>query len=166
MYILTISGSSSITSTNTRLLNSFQHYFPDISFTHYEIKELPLFLVDLDTNPLPTEVKLFRKLVAESHAVIISTPEYTHNIPAVLKSSLEWLTQSGELVNKKILAITYTPNSPRGEKAMISLNQTLKALDAQVLATLDLYINETWVNDDGKLEGATELLSAAMKLIS
>lgn len=166
MYILTISGSSAQESTNTKLLESFNQNFSGLTFKHYDIKQLPLYLVDLDINPLPSEVKQFRKIVSESAVVIISTPEYTHNIPAILKSALEWLTTSGELAKKKVIAITYTPNTPRGEKAMSSLIQTLKALDAQVLTNLDLYLNEIWVNEDGKLAGDLELLTAAIKLIS
>lgn len=165
MYILTLSGSSAVDSTNTKLLKSLSKHFTNHEFRYYDIKRLPLFLVDNDINPLPVEVKQFRKLVKESKAVIISTPEYTHNIPAVLKSALEWVTSSGELVKKNVIAITYTPNAPRGEKAMLSLIQTLKALDAQVLTSLDLYLNELSVNENGRLDGDIELLSASIDLI-
>lgn len=157
MYILTISGSSASQSSNTKLLHSISNLFPDNDFTFYDIKKLPLFLADEDKNPLPLEVNVFREKVKQAKAVIISTPEYTHNIPAVLKSALEWLTSSGELVNKKIIAITYTPNHPRGEKAMVSLLYSLKALDANIASSLDLYVNTLPIDANNKIREGEDL---------
>ena len=82
------------------------------------------------------------KRYKQSDAVIITTPEYIHNLPALLKNALEWLTTSGELAQKRVLAMTFTPHSPRGEKAMQSLLWSLQALDANVVVQLPLYQNE------------------------
>ena len=56
----------------------------------------------------------WRKILQESDAVIISIPEYIHNIPALIKNALEWVTTSGEFLGKKVLPITFTPHEPRG----------------------------------------------------
>jgi len=166
MHILTINGSSAADGVNSKLLDSLEFTFPNTSFEKFNILELPLFQVVLDHNPLPAAVSRFRSKVMLTDAVIISTPEYIHNIPAVLKNALEWLTTSGELVNKKTLAITYTPNPPRGEKAMTSLLNSLKALDAQVVASLALYQNEIKVVNK-KLQGLEqlEMIKAAIDLL-
>ena len=165
MHILTISGSSAAQSSNTKLLHSISNLFPDNDFTFYDIRNLPLFLADEDKNPLPSEVKIFRDKVSLAKGVIISTPEYIHNMPGVLKSALEWLTSSGELVNKKVIAITYTPNHPRGEKAMGSLLNSLKALDANIVSSLDLYVNTLPIDANNEIEQGDdlELLREAVK---
>jgi len=165
MSILTISGSTAQESSNTQLLKSLPDNFPAFSFSFYNILQLPLFIDSLNKNPLPEEVINFRNVASKASSVIISTPEYTHNIPAVLKSAFEWVTSSGELANKKVIAITYTPYAPRGEKAMVSLINSLKALDANILASLDLYANELWVGTEGKFEGDLELIKSALDLI-
>ncbi len=166
MSILTLCGSAAIDGANSKLLDSLEFVFPQSTFEKFDLLKLPLFQVTLDVNPLPEQVITFRSQVANTKAVIISTPEYIHNIPAVIKNALEWLTTSGELVGKKVLAITYCPHSPRGEKAMSSLQNSLTALDAQVVATLALYQNELTVVD-GKLHGSDQLdmLSAAIDLL-
>jgi len=140
MQILTVSGSARKVSTNTAFLKALPGFFPNKNFIHFEnLIQLPLYTIAGDTNPLPAVVLAWRKAVAEADALIFSTPEYIHNLPAVLKNGLEWLSKSGELVGKPVLAITYLPNEPRGKKAMTSLTWSLKALDSKVVATLPLY---------------------------
>ena len=143
MKILTISGSTRSNSANTRLLKGLPTLFPKHTFQHYpQIKQLPLFQADSDKHPWHAEVLAWRAAIAEADAVIISIPEYIHNMPALLKNALEWLTSSGELVQKRVVAITFTPHEPRGEKAMQSLLWSLQALDANVVVSLPLYQNE------------------------
>ena len=113
MNILTLSGSTSLNSSNIRLLQSLTDLFPNHHFSRQDLGKIPMFLPDAYTGQMPPEVQEWKKRVVETQALIISTPEYLHNIPAVLKSALEWLTESGELSNKPVLAITYTPLAPR-----------------------------------------------------
>jgi chromate reductase len=63
-------------------------------------------------------------------------------MPALIKNALEWVVSSGELVGKPVLAMTFTPKEPRGEKAMQSLTWSLQALDSRVVGQLALYQNE------------------------
>lgn len=166
--ILTISGSAQLSSTNTNLLKALSNLLPDKTFVHYaELINLPLFQVEKNQSPFPDEVLKWREVVKSADAVIISTPEYVHNIPAVLKNALEWLTASGELHEKKVLAITYVPASPRGEHAMQSLVWSLQAMKATVVATLPLYQTGLSVVD-GKIAGKeedVELLKEAIGLL-
>lgn len=167
MYILTINGSSAPDGKNSDFLKSLELTFSKLNFRYTNLNHLPLFQVALDDNPLPEEVKDFKELVNGATAIIISTPVYIYNMPAVLKSALEWLTSSGELVGKKVLAITYTPHPPRGEKAMLSLLNSLKALDTNIVASLALYHNELKINNEGIIEDGEqlEIISAATALL-
>lgn len=167
LKILTISGSTRQDSSNIQLLECLPNLFPKYQFQHYKnLDKLPLFRADDDKYPWHSEVLNWRKAVAGFDAVIICTPEYIHNIPALLKNALEWLTSSGELMNKPTLTLTFTPHEPRGEKAMQSLLWSLKALEARIVGQLALYQNE--VNLEGnKLKASTEIfemLEAALDL--
>jgi len=152
MKILTISGSARIGSANINLLNAIALLRPQFHFQYYhQLHQLPLFLADEDKAPFDEFVLQWRKVVKDADAVIISTPEYIHNIPALLKNALEWLTSSGELFEKPVLAITFSPHKPRGEKAMEALLNTLAALKARVVGQLDLYQTEVTFNADGEI---------------
>ena len=168
MKILTISGSTRTDSANTRLLTALPALFPKHTFQHYaRINQLPLFQAELDKHPWHTEVVDWRKAIAEADAVIISIPEYIHNMPALIKNALEWVTSSGELMQKRVLAMTFTPHEPRGEKAMQSLLWSLQALDANVLVSIPLYQQEMEFDGNGQLveNEAREMLNEAIKLL-
>jgi NAD(P)H-dependent FMN reductase len=168
MNILTISGSSRPQSTNIRLLESLPHLFPHLSFERYiTLDQLPLFKAATDHFPWPKEVLKWRRAINQSDALIICTPEYLHNLPALIKNALEWLTSSGELMKKPVLAITFTPIEPRGEKAMQSLLWSLQALDARIVAQLPLYQQEVRFLENGSLKGveAIQLLKEGMRLL-
>jgi NAD(P)H-dependent FMN reductase len=111
---------------------------------------------DLEVE-LPIEVKKFKEKLNQADFVMIATPEYTHNIPAVLKNAFEWVTASGEFQEKKIFAMTFTPNEPRGKYAMESLLFSLKGLNANVVGQVSLYKNEVRF-EDYKIHLPTELL--------
>ena len=128
---------------------------------------MPLFQADADKHPWQGAVLAWRKAIANSEAVIISTPEYIHNIPALLKNALEWVTSSGELAQKRVLAITFTPHEPRGEKTMQSLLWSLQALTANVVVSLPLYQNEIVFDTNGNFidNEAIEMLKEGLNLL-
>lgn len=167
--IYAISGSAGEPSSNRRMLQSIAHSF-DVC-AHWQIdellQELPLYRPALDQKPFPTSTETWREAVGQADAVIICTPEYLHNLPAILKSGLEWLKNSGELYEKPVLPITFTPHEPRGKYAMPSLCHSLVALKARVVAELPLYKTD-FQESDGRynLEGdQKEMISAALELL-
>ncbi|MFK7799388.1 MAG: NADPH-dependent FMN reductase [Aureispira sp.] len=168
MLIHTISGSSRTLSSNRRLLEALNTIQPQHQFVHLEvIQELPLFQANLDIHPWPPAVLAWRAAIAEADAVVICTPEYLHNMPALLKNGLEWLSSSGELVDKSVLPITFTPHAPRGEKTMQSLIWTLQALNAKIVTQLPLYQQEVTFEPSGAIaEGLSlDMLQMAIDLL-
>ncbi|MFK7979483.1 MAG: NADPH-dependent FMN reductase [Saprospiraceae bacterium] len=168
MKLLTISGSTRSESANTKLLKVLPSLFPKHSFQHYpQINQLPLFQADADKYPWHATIIAWRAAIAEADAVIISIPEYIYNMPALLKNALEWLTSSGELVQKRVLAITFTPYKPRGAKAMQSLLWSLQALDANVVVSLPLYQNEIDFDTTGNFieNEAVEMMKEAIHIL-
>jgi len=132
----------------------------------------------LDTLPLFTPERLaegksascvvLAKAVQEADVVIIATPEYAFNMPAALKSALEWCVASGEFSRKQVIAITSTPNAPRGEKCMQSLLWTLQALDAIVLVEVPIYGASKGIGADLTVTDAEikETLAAIVELVA
>ena len=166
--ILTISGSTRKNSTNVKLLDAIVVEFPQHDIYRFEnLYKLPIFTEIIDSNSYPEIVLAWRNAVETSDAIIISTPEYIHNVPAILKNALEWITASGELFQKKVLPITFLPNAPRGAKAMQSLLWSLKAMDAEVVAQLPLYQNEMVFDEHGKFiqNESVEILKEAVGLL-
>ncbi|MCF8461774.1 MAG: NAD(P)H-dependent oxidoreductase [Flavobacteriales bacterium] len=142
--IFAISGSASENSSNAALLQVIKRSFEgSYQIEVFEgLQHFPLFSPQLQEAGVPESVQEFKQKVVNADSVIICTPEYLHNIPAALKNALEWMTISGELSGKSMLPITFTPAPTRGEYAMISLLQTLKACNAKIVTELPLYRNQ------------------------
>lgn len=167
--ILCISGSASSLSSNSELLKLIQTEFnSEFAITVYDkLSSLPLFTPEGLKSGYPNEVQELKILVEDADAIIISTPEYLHNIPAVLKNALEWITESGELANKPVLPITFTPSPPRGKYAMKSLVHSLLASKSKIVVELPLYRSECVLNN-GKFslsQEQKEMIQAAIGLL-
>lgn len=131
------------------------------------MNDLPLFKPSDDKHPWNKNVLAWRHELQAADAVIFCIPEYLHNMPALVKNALEWVASSGDLVGKSVLAMTFTPHEPRGEKAMQSLIWSLQALDARVVGQLAFYQNEVTI-EGGKIVADSdnlELLEAAVGLL-
>ncbi len=167
MSIIAISGSTRQDASNVKLIHAIAKHSDQDIFYFGGIGVLPLFNPDLDHHPWPPSVIEWRNAIAEAQGIIITTPAYLHNIPAILKNALEWVTSSGELDTKPTLPITYTPFPPRGERAMQSLLWSLGALNARIVVQLPLYQSELKINDLGGLEGdeSIAMIEAALSLL-
>ena len=150
MNILAISGSASKKSSNYYLLKAIQQLLIDVhEIDIYDsLSDFPLFTPQRLKDEVPEIIQKFKELLLNADAVLISTPEYTHNIPAVLKNMIEWCTHSGEFENKSVLPITFTPYEPRGEYAMQSLLFSLNTMNARTVAKLPLYKTEVTVQNE------------------
>jgi len=138
--LLTISGSTRSVSSTAKLLNALALFAPQFEWSQAPaLDTLPLFTPERLADGKPTACEVLAKAVLAADVVLIATPEYAHNMPAALKSALEWCVASGEFYQKRVIAITSTPNAPRGERCMKSLSWTLQALDAIVLAEVPIY---------------------------
>ena len=122
------------------------------TFTFYEgLEELPPFNPDKPQD-VPA-VLLFRQLVSEADAVIFCTPEYAFGVPGVLKNALDWVVSTGEFNEKPVAAISASPLTSGGDKALLSLVHTLTALgtikDEQ--STLGIPAVKKKINEQGKI---------------
>jgi NAD(P)H-dependent FMN reductase len=132
MQILAISGSLRAASTNTMLLKAAAALAPEeVTLRIYDgLGDLPHFNPDLDKEPAHAAVAEFRFQLRKSTGLIISTPEYAHGVPGVLKNALDWLVASGELYEKPVALFSA---SPRATYAQAFLIETLNVMTGRVV---------------------------------
>src|SRR5687768_3855814 len=106
MKIVAISGSLRSASSNGVLLRAAARIAPeDVSIVLYDgLGRLPHFNPDDDREGAepPAEVGELRRLLIKADGVLISSPEYAHGVPGVLKNMLDWLVSTGELSGKRV----------------------------------------------------------------
>ena len=131
--ILAVSGSLRTRSSNTILLRAAAVLAP--VGAHVELFEgldaLPHFNPDLDGPDALPAVRTLREAVARADAVLISSPEYAHGVPGVLKNALDWLVSGVEIVQKPIALLNA---ARRATHAQASLAETLRTMSADVVA--------------------------------
>jgi chromate reductase len=132
MRILAISGSLRASSSSTSIVRAAALLAPaGVAMTVYEgLGELPHFNPDIDGEGdiPPAPVAALRRLIGESDALIISTPEYAHGIPGTLKNALDWLVSSLEFPG---IAVSIINPSAYSFHANESLTEVLRTMSAQ-----------------------------------
>ena len=130
--ILAISGSLRRASLNSALIHALRRVAPaDIEVSiHDRLDQLPFFNPDLDGDSSVSAVRQFRAAVEACDAVVISSPEYAHGVPGVLKNALDWVVGSGEFVDKPVALLNA---SARATHAWNSLLETLTVMSARVI---------------------------------
>jgi chromate reductase len=131
--VLAISGSLRAGSSNTAVVRAAKLVAPE----HIEVlvyaglAELPPFNPDDDGDVPPWSVASFRAEIAAADALLISSPEYAHGVPGVLKNALDWLVGSMAIVGKPVALINA---SPRATIAQAQLAETLRTMQARFIA--------------------------------
>jgi chromate reductase, NAD(P)H dehydrogenase (quinone) len=166
---LAISGSLRRASSNSALITAAVRLAGGtVEMSIYRgLAEIPPFNPDLDGDSAPEAVTRFRAAFQACDAVLISSPEYAHGVPGVLKNALDWVVGSGELVDKPIALVNA---SGRATHAWASLAETLSVMSAHVIVEASITVpldgrglDANLIVEDGGLSNA---LSAAMTALA
>jgi NAD(P)H-dependent FMN reductase len=134
--ILAISGSLRAASSNSAILRVAVRVAPAGMevLIHDGIGRLPYFNPDLDRQlhdpALPEPVRDLRAALASTDALLISSPEYAHGVPGVLKNALDWLVGGPEMVHRHVMLLNTSPYSTH---AHASLAETLRTMSARLV---------------------------------
>jgi chromate reductase len=139
MRILGISGSLRRDSHNTALLRAAAELLPPgVELELYEgLREIPPYDQDEDDAGQhdPAVVEL-RQAIEQADAVLISTPEYNHSIPGVLKNALDWVSRpvATSVLRGKPVAVVGASTSLFGAVwAQAEVRKVLAAIGADVV---------------------------------
>jgi chromate reductase len=157
--VLALSGSLRKASLNTALLRAAGDAAP--SGTKVKLfdglEAVPLFNEDLESGTVPPAVKRLRDEIERADGLLISTPEYNHSIPGVLKNALDWLsrpTPSRVLAGKPVAVMGATVGTWGTRLAQAALRQVLFSTESLVMPRSGLFVR-----------GATGLFDPSGKLI-
>jgi chromate reductase, NAD(P)H dehydrogenase (quinone) len=124
--ILAISGSLRSASSNTKLLQALIELVPgNIEIKLYDgLNDLPHFNPDLETVVIPSVVNL-QNQIKWADGLLISTPEYAHGIPGVLKNALDWLVSSEDFMGMPIAILNASPRATHAQASLIEILTTM-----------------------------------------
>jgi chromate reductase len=138
MLVLGLSGSLRRDSHNRKLLRAAARELP--SGARLAVWEglggLPLYDQDLDVAPAPAEVRQLRDALASADAILISTPEYNHSMPGVLKNALDWASRPfphNALKGKPVAVVGASTGLFGAVWSQAETRKVLKAIGANVV---------------------------------
>jgi chromate reductase len=160
--ILAVSGSLRSDSSNSSLIRAVTSLTPEGVHVHIfsRLAELPFFNPDLDVGGGPPAVNTFREELRNADAVLISSPEYAHGVPGVLKNALDWLVGSGELIDKPVALINA---APRATHAYASLIETLRTMTARIVPDASITVPVSGRLKDEREICADPIVAAALR---
>ncbi len=120
--LMLICGSVRAGSTNAAALRCAAESLPPgvTALSYHRLGELPHFNPDLDVDPPPAPIVELRQAIAESAAVLFSTPEYAGALPGSLKNLLDWTIGGGELSDKPVGWINSSDRGAAGAYAELA----------------------------------------------
>ena len=130
MKLLTVCGSLRAISSNAEVLRAVAFLAPaGAEVARFDgLAELPHFNPDDEAIDLPP-VRAWRAALMSAGGVLVSSPEYAHGIPGVLKNALDWVVGSGEFSGKPVALVNA---APRATHAPVQLREVLVTMDARV----------------------------------
>ena len=142
--LLGISGSIRSGSFSTAILVALaEASAATAKFGYADIGALPHFNEDLYVEPLPPAVQHFRDAVGAADGLVISSSEYNHGIPGVLKNALDWASRphnGSPLRDKPVLIISSSPAFTGGVRAQHQIRETLVAVVARPVGTPEIVV--------------------------
>jgi chromate reductase len=135
--ILGLSGSLRRQSAHTAVLHSVAQGLPGtVRLSVHGLDAIPPYNEDHDGPNAPPAVIALRAAVAEADGLLIGSPEYNHGMSGVLKNALDWLSRPhgrSVLTGRPVLTFTASPAFTGGVRAHQQLNETLWAIQAQLV---------------------------------
>lgn len=114
--LLGMSGSLRAQAYSTAVLQALAAAVANQADIDYaDIGALPHFNQDLYVEPLPEAVARLRNQIAHADAIVVSSPEYNHGIPGVLKNAIDWVSRphnGSPLKGKPVLSSPRRTPSP------------------------------------------------------
>jgi len=170
--ILLIGGSLRAGSGNAAILRTAAQVAPpNVSTLYYNgLAALPHFNPDDDRDPLPLSVAQLRQTIAQSHAVLFSTPEYAGTLPGSFKNLLDWTiggTDGSSLYERPVGWINPSPHDGGSQGAYNTLRTVLTMAGADIVeaALTNIPVHRTLITAHGLIEDSSIVDAARQTLL-
>ncbi len=136
--ILVLSGSNSVNSINSQLLDFFVASIKGYDVQRHPLVsyDIPMYNLDLENERgIPVDVKVIKNIITESKGLIIGVNEHNGMISAFFKNIIDWLSRADRnfLEGKKILLLSTSPGARGGASALEYMRNTIPRFGGKVV---------------------------------
>lgn len=163
--VLAISGSTREDSWNKKLVKNAADLAKQMgaTVTYVDLRDfqMPFYDADVEAKGMPENAKRLRKMMIDSQAIIIATPEYNASISAVLKNALDWASRDEQgnpsrdaFKGKKFAIMSTSPGPGGGSRALAHLRAIIENVGGEVVTVQTAVPN---AHEAFKTEGALQV---------
>lgn len=110
---------------------------PGFQITVFDrLKDLPHFDPELSVTNTPETVLKFRSDIESADGILICSPEYIFNMPALLKNAIEWCVSTTVFSGKPTGLITASADGRKGHEQLMLVMKTIEAKVSQEASLL------------------------------
>ena len=123
-----------------------------LELTIVELRELPLYNEDDETDPPPAAFAAFRDAIRQADGVLFCTPEYNRSVPGALKNAIDVGSRpygKAAFADKPCAIVSVSPGALGGFGANHHLRQMLPFLNMPTMPAPEAYVGGV----AGKYEG-------------
>lgn len=139
MKILGFAGSLRTESFNKKIIKDTLKIAEELGAKteYFDLRDatIPLYDGDLERSSFPKSVEKFKEKIRSADVVLISSPEYNHASPGVLKNVLNWSSRphgDAAFEGKLVGLMSAAPGRFGGARALIDLRESLNEMEAWV----------------------------------
>lgn len=168
--ILAFAGSTSATSVNKKLIQEAAKIAREMGaqVTVISLNDYPIPFYNAQeekTQGMPAKAKELRRLMIQSDAIMIASPEYNASLTAVLKNALDWASRSENaspsrdaFKGKKFAIMSASPGTGGGARGLVHLRAILEAIGGTVVSGQVIIPNAYQAfNEQGNLKSEQSL---------
>ncbi|MFH1586766.1 MAG: NADPH-dependent FMN reductase [Candidatus Diapherotrites archaeon] len=138
MKLLGIAGSLRKESLNLKLLKNAASLAKGqgAEVEIFDLSPIPLYNGDVEAKGIPDSVKELREKIASANGLLLSSPEYNHSIPGVLKNAIDWASRppNTPFWGKPCAIFGASPGEFGTVRGQLALRTTLTALNVSLIA--------------------------------
>lgn len=119
-------------------LNLAKEAGAETEFVDLRDLEIPPYDADLQERAFPEGAQEFKNKIRSADAVLISSPEYNHASPGVLKNALNWSSRpygDAAFEGKLVGLMSASPGNRGGALALVDLKASFEEMGALVFST-------------------------------
>jgi chromate reductase len=153
VHIIGIAGSLRKASYNAALLRGAGELLPEgMTMEIFDLLPIPLYNGDVEQEGMPEPVQQLRDKIAAADGLLISTPEYNHSIPGVLKNTIDWLSRPpSPPLGGKPVALMGGGGGFGSVRAQVHLRYILVNLNMLQLNKPEVLLQKIWEHFDDTL---------------
>ena len=145
LHLVGLTNSCRANSYNHLLLKHLKSQFEaQVELHIFDISKIPFYEDRAEGGAFSNEIIELSALIAQSHGLIVASPEYNHSVPARLKNTIDWMSRmpNKPLLKIPVMLISASTGHLGGVRVQYELRRIFEATDSRVMIKPEVFVGK------------------------